>query len=467
MKSSFEVMGKFAVSRQQQLFLVGASGVLPVIAASTLLRSGYMVLSISLAACVAVAGYNITVYLVPKLEGRLQKAGLFGKDINKRGTDAGERPVPESLGLAPGVVSLGCLAIIQLFQTTGVVPWACTRMGLPDCVLPDQDTWLDDFPAALASIAFMLMLGFVDDVLDLPWRVKLVTPLIGSLPLLAAYSGATAVGIPMPIVNYFNLKDTYIELGPLYYIYMVGLVIFCTNAINILAGVNGLEVGQSYVIGVAILTFNILRMAWYPGAILLPHNVRECVNEQSPWCWTPCRSTCSCCLSVSVLTFSPMCLISCVHAGSTLSSSALFSSYVMLPMTSTSLGLLVFNWYPSRVFVGDTYTYFAGMSIAVAGILGHFSETLLIFLVPQLFNFVYSIPQLFGLVHCPRHRLPKFDPATGMLTPTPNWNVVNLALQIGGSCSELWLCIRILFVQVVCCAAGLACNMLLRGVWKR
>ena len=36
-----------------------------------------------------------------------------------------------------------------------------------------------------------------------------------------------------------------------------------------------------------------------------------------------------------------------------------------------------------QVFVGDTYTYFAGMAIAVAGILGHFSETLLLFLIPQ------------------------------------------------------------------------------------
>lgn len=35
------------------------------------------------------------------------------------------------------------------------------------------------------------------------------------------------------------------------------------------------------------------------------------------------------------------------------------------------------------MFVGDTFTYFAGMTIAVAGILGHFSETLLFFLVPQ------------------------------------------------------------------------------------
>lgn len=46
------------------------------------------------------------------------------------------------------------------------------------------------------------------------------------------------------------------------------------------------------------------------------------------------------------------------------------------------------------MFVGDTFTYFAGMTIAVAGILGHYSETLLLFLLPQIFNFVYSLPQV-------------------------------------------------------------------------
>ena len=38
--------------------------------------------------------------------------------------------------------------------------------------------------------------------------------------------------------------------------------------------------------------------------------------------------------------------------------------------------------YPSRVFVGDTFTYFAGMALAAAGLLGHFSETLLLFFLP-------------------------------------------------------------------------------------
>lgn len=76
--------------------------------------------------------------------------------------------------------------------------------------------------------------------------------------------------------------------------------------------------------------------------------------------------------------------------------------------------------YPSEVFVGDTFTYFAGMVFAVAGIMGHFSETLLLFFLPQIINFVYSIPQLLKIVPCPRHRLPKFDPETCVPTnPRP------------------------------------------------
>ena len=36
-----------------------------------------------------------------------------------------------------------------------------------------------------------------------------------------------------------------IHLGVLYYVYMGMLAVFCTNAINILAGINGLEVGRA------------------------------------------------------------------------------------------------------------------------------------------------------------------------------------------------------------------------------
>lgn len=40
--------------------------------------------------------------------------------------------------------------------------------------------------------------------------------------------------------------------------------------------------------------------------------------------------------------------------------------------------------FPSAVFVGDTFCYFAGMTFAVVGILGHFSKTVLLFFIPQV-----------------------------------------------------------------------------------
>ncbi|MGK3745524.1 MAG: UDP-N-acetylmuramyl pentapeptide phosphotransferase/UDP-N-acetylglucosamine-1-phosphate transferase [Bacillariaceae sp.] len=44
----------------------------------------------------------------------------------------------------------------------------------------------------------MLFLGFTDDVLDWPWRYKLVLPTIASLPLLCCYNGSTSIVVPIP-----------------------------------------------------------------------------------------------------------------------------------------------------------------------------------------------------------------------------------------------------------------------------
>lgn len=74
--------------------------------------------------------------------------------------------------------------------------------------------------------------------------------------------------------------------------------------------------------------------------------------------------------------------------------------------------------YPARAFPGDTLCYLTGMAFAVVGIQAHFSKTLLLFFLPQIFNFLLSCPQLFGLVACPRHRVPRFDPDTNLLHPS-------------------------------------------------
>jgi UDP-N-acetylglucosamine--dolichyl-phosphate N-acetylglucosaminephosphotransferase len=50
-----------------------------------------------------------------------------------------------------------------------------------------------------------------------------------------------------------------------------------------------------------------------------------------------------------------------------------------MTFVTSSAALFKWNKYPSKVFVGDTYCYFAGIVFASAGILGHFTKTLLLF----------------------------------------------------------------------------------------
>lgn len=60
---------------------------------------------------------------------------------------------------------------------------------------------------------------------------------------------------------------------------------------------------------------------------------------------------------------------------------------LLLPFLATSISLFLLNKYPAQVFVGDTYCYWAGMTLAVVGILGHFSKTLILFCIPQVISF--------------------------------------------------------------------------------
>lgn len=101
----------------------------------------------------------------------------------------------------------------------------------------------------------VVLLGFIDDVIDLKWRHKFIVPTIASIPMLATYGGLTAVVVPKLLRG---IMGHFFDLGFLYYIYMGMLAIFCTNSINIYAGLNGLEVGQSIVIGFFILMHNII-----------------------------------------------------------------------------------------------------------------------------------------------------------------------------------------------------------------
>lgn len=346
-------------------------------------------------AAMSIVGLLSTVLLIPVASKYVLKRNMFGYDLNKKGSPSGLLQVPESMGLVPGIVYLVVMILFQHFYFT------------------PESAWLVQYNAALASICFMLFLGFMDDVLDIPWRVKLLLPSFAALPLLMAYAGGTTIAIPKPLQGYLGLEI--LNLGWIYKLYMGLLAVFCTNSVNILAGINGLEVGQTVVICCAVLVHNLMQIG---------------------------------------------------SAGTDRQQAHSFSIYLMQPMVGVSLGLLAYNWYPSSVFVGDTYTYFAGMTLAVVGILGHFSETLLLFFLPQILNFLYSVPQLFKIIPCPRHRLPIFDVKTGLLTGTTDMNLVNLFLRLFGRCSERQLLIRLLLFQALSCALCFGVRYIIAGWYK-
>lgn len=114
---------------------------------------------------------------------------------------------------------------------------------------------LIEYNAGLLAICMVVLLGFADDVIDLKWRHKVIVPTVASFPLLMAYKGLTSVVTPKMLRPFLG---NFVDLGILFYIYMGNMAIFCTNAINIYAGINGLEVGQSFIIGCFVAIHNVI-----------------------------------------------------------------------------------------------------------------------------------------------------------------------------------------------------------------
>uniref|UniRef100_UPI00358F3DA9 UDP-N-acetylglucosamine--dolichyl-phosphate N-acetylglucosaminephosphotransferase isoform X2 n=1 Tax=Myxine glutinosa TaxID=7769 RepID=UPI00358F3DA9 len=266
----------------------------------------YLPLCVNVAVSV-LAGF-VTFRAVPAVAKKLLAANLFGKDLNK---DCDKR-IPEALGVVSGAIFL--VMHFALIPVPSLGCWLSKNCpGYPQIQLVQ-------LLAALLALCCMLLLGFADDVLNLPWRHKLALPAVAALPLLTTYlltEGPTTVLIPEPLRPLLGL---HVHLGALYYVYMGLLCVFCTNAINILAGVNGLEAGQTVIIAASIAIFNLIELhgdAWY---------------------------------------------------------SHLFSLYFMVPLLCTTLGLLYHNWHRIPRFdrtSGKLDVSFARAKVDDISLLGH------------------------------------------------------------------------------------------------
>lgn len=363
-------------------------------------------------------GYVAVYLLVPRLSSSFIRIGLKGRDLSKRDNTV---VLPESMGLVAAITYLllmFCLVPFIFFKYLVSVnaqgPETTSETFLSQYELLNNNhlfphNRLAAYLSAVLCLQSTTILGFCDDLFDIRWRHKFFLPAFASLPLLIVYYvdfSVTSIVVPLFVTKFVfgddilfaftflirkanavitlllglpfcTLPHEYtvpretpklIDLGFFYYCYMASVAIFTPNSINILAGINGLEVAQLVVLALILL-----------------------LND---FC----------------------------YLASTVSSAAhdahLFSALFLIPFLGVSVALLRHNWFPAKVFVGDTYCYFSGMVFAVVGIIGHFSKTLLLFLLPQIVNFIFSVPQLLMVVPCPRHRLPRFNPEDGKMYPS-------------------------------------------------
>lgn len=387
---------------------------------------------------ISVVGFMATGSCIRTMGDAFIAANLRGIDLNKPSTkrDADGvlvRPVegvaiPESMGTVCATVFILMMSVFIPFSLVGYELHDFPYMRLAE------------YLAALLTITLASYMGLADDVLDLRWRHKIPLPMIALLPLLFVYrtgGGQTGVMVPSQLRG---LLGEYLDLGPLFYAALLLFAFVSTNAINIYAGVNGLEVGQSVVIAASALTLNIVQLQ------RIPHQYQEYREDH------------------------------------------LQSVFIILPFLAVSLALLRLNWFPSRVFVGDAYCYFAGMTLAVVCIVGHYSKTMVLLQAPQLLNALISMPQLLRIIPIPRHRMPAYNSETGQVENSfvevrpaelksagrvafrllcalrlvrivpvsegcvkmSNLTIINVVLYWFGSCREDVLCLRLLVFQAMC-----------------
>ncbi len=240
-----------------------------------------------------IISYTLTKYWIEIAK----KVGIVGKDMNKKG----EVWVPEAggMGFVLGTV-IGIL--IYIAYLTFIMKTYTQNVTL------------------LAVVSTTLLAGFIGILDDLggwkkglPPYVKVLFTLAPAIPLMAVNAGFSTIEIP------FVGK---IKLGILYPLLAVPIgVVGATNAVNMIAGLNGLEAGM-----VSIMLFTLAVIAY---------------NHK-------------------------------LEMALTLAASGL----------GAALGFLYWNKYPAKVFPGDVFTYSAGAFIASIAIVGNMEKVALFLFIP-------------------------------------------------------------------------------------
>ena len=266
-----------------------------------------------------------TFLLIRWLSPRLRAKGIVGEDVNK----------PDR----PEVAEMGGLAIVLglssgLLFMTGLK----TFLGIFKAV--------DSIPLTMALLTTFVIatIGVMDDLVGVHQGLKATVPLFASVPLMMIEAEQAHLGLP--------LIDLRIEFGLLYPLVLIPLgVTGAANAVNMLAGFNGLEVGMA---AVSFLSLGV---------------IASLLNEAT-------------------------------------------SLLILVAAFGAIMATLYFNWFPARILIGDVGTFSIGALIASAVIIGNFELAGAIVIIPYGIDFVIKALNGFptegwwgelqdGKLHCP------------------------------------------------------------------
>ena len=285
--------------------------------------------------------FSICAVLLPSYIRKARHVGIVGEDIHKSGNP--------KIAECGGVI----LVIAYLIGLFAFIPFT-------DELAVDQ---LEIIGTA-ATVLLSSFVGFIDDVYETRWRVKVLTPLIGGVPLAAMQLHRTTISMPFGILDFaaFGL----LGLIFLYWVVVPFIVTACANAVNMFAGLNGLEAGSTLIIAVALSFLCIVR-----GKVL--------------------------------------------------------GLIILIPFLGAVLAFLLHNWYPSRVFPGDIGTFGMGSVIACCAMLAYLERAVFFMFIPHTINAImFFIGKLRGKE--PPKQAP-MNPDGTLPAPTI-WSLRSIVLRI-------------------------------------
>ena len=263
--------------------------------------------------------------VIKNLSPKLKEQSITGKDMHK--TEEPLLPEMGGIAVASGFI-VGILSVIGFNQFAG-------RLTVVN---------LEYVFAAGLTVLIVALIGMVDDLLHVRQLVKALTPLLAAFPLVAIKVGKTFLNLP--VVGH-------VEMGLFYPLFLVPLgVTGASNAVNMLAGYNGLEAGLGIIMmgALAFIGFSIES-------------------------WT--------------------------------------AFFILMSGLGATVVFFYYNWFPASIFIGDTGTLTIGAIIAASVIIGDFEYAGMILIIPFVLDFIlkapHGMPKSFakhedGKLFCPEKR---------------------------------------------------------------